>query len=92
VLGCREECRASGDVVPVVVDPYISRQLRPHQREGVAFLYKCMAGLVDPNLKGAILADEMGLGCVATLTIITCVRGILCDMPVLLSLFSSGTV
>lgn len=46
----------------VVVDPYMSRQLRPHQREGVQFLYSCVSFLASSNHCGAILADEMGLG------------------------------
>lgn len=32
-------------VVPVVVDPYIARSLRPHQKEGVRFMYECVTGL-----------------------------------------------
>lgn len=46
----------------VVVDPFLARQLRPHQVEGVRFLYECVMGLRDPNHQGAILGDEMGLG------------------------------
>lgn len=46
----------------VVVDPYISQHLRPHQREGVEFLYKCIMGMGGFEGQGAILADEMGLG------------------------------
>lgn len=46
----------------VVVDPSISSKLRPHQREGVKFLYSCLMGLKSPDTRGAILADEMGLG------------------------------
>ena len=49
-------------VVPVVIDPYVCRQLRPHQKEGVKFMWECCMGLRDPSLSGAILADEMGLG------------------------------
>ncbi|KAK0546066.1 helicase [Tilletia horrida] len=50
-------------VIDVVVDPIISNQLRPHQREGVRFLYECMMGMRgDTQATGAILADEMGLG------------------------------
>lgn len=30
---------------PVVVDPMLTRWLRPHQREGVAFMFECVAGL-----------------------------------------------
>lgn len=49
-------------VVDVVLDPYISTNLRPHQIKGVTFLYKCVMGLGAFNGNGAILADEMGLG------------------------------
>ncbi|KAL9937012.1 hypothetical protein V8E36_004247 [Tilletia maclaganii] len=50
-------------VIDVVVDPVLSTQLRPHQREGVRFLYECMMGFRgDTQATGAILADEMGLG------------------------------
>ena len=54
---------SSGQLVsPVVVDPYMSRQLRPHQRDGVQFLYQCGSSLASSTHCGAILADEMGLG------------------------------
>lgn len=43
-------------VIDVVVDPYISTHLRPHQREGVTFLYECVMGLRDYGGLGAILA------------------------------------
>uniref|UniRef100_A0A8C6X6S3 RAD54 homolog B n=1 Tax=Naja naja TaxID=35670 RepID=A0A8C6X6S3_NAJNA len=49
-------------VVDVVVDPYITSHLRPHQREGILFLYECVMGMRVSNRFGAILADEMGLG------------------------------
>lgn len=49
-------------VVDVVVDPILSRNLREHQREGVKFMYECVMGLRDFDGQGAILADEMGLG------------------------------
>ncbi|XP_061175065.1 DNA repair and recombination protein RAD54B-like [Saccostrea echinata] len=49
-------------VVDVVVDPYLSVHLRPHQREGVTFLYECVMGFRNISGKGAILADDMGLG------------------------------
>ena len=41
----------------VVVDPAIAQHLRPHQREGVRFLYECVMGYRGGF--GAILADEM---------------------------------
>ncbi|XP_013382594.1 DNA repair and recombination protein RAD54B [Lingula anatina] len=49
-------------VVDVVVDPHVACHLRPHQREGVAFLYQCVMGMREHVGQGAILADEMGLG------------------------------
>ncbi|KAL4434006.1 hypothetical protein ABPG75_000447 [Micractinium tetrahymenae] len=49
-------------VSPVVVDPYIGRHLRPHQVEGVKFLYEATQGLRAAGMHGCILADEMGLG------------------------------
>lgn len=49
-------------IVDVVVDPFLSRHLREHQRLGVAFLYECIMGMRDNGGEGAILADEMGLG------------------------------
>ncbi|KAL4240145.1 DNA repair and recombination protein rad54b [Mactra antiquata] len=49
-------------VIEVVVDPYIACHLRPHQREGVTFLYECVMGYRNFNGQGAILADDMGLG------------------------------
>ncbi|KAJ5971877.1 Rad54 N-terminal [Penicillium vulpinum] len=48
--------------VPVVIDPRLCKVLRPHQVEGVKFLYRCVTGLVDKNANGCIMADGMGLG------------------------------
>ncbi|KAJ3347001.1 DNA repair and recombination protein rad54b [Entophlyctis luteolus] len=54
-------------IVDVVIDPFLSGNLRPHQVEGVRFLYDCVMGFKVLNFQefnghGAILADEMGLG------------------------------
>ncbi|XP_072023866.1 DNA repair and recombination protein RAD54B-like [Amphiura filiformis] len=49
-------------IVDVVVDPYLASKLRPHQREGVQFLYECIMGMRAFAGNGAILADDMGLG------------------------------
>uniref|UniRef100_A0A182MLU3 DNA repair and recombination protein RAD54-like n=1 Tax=Anopheles culicifacies TaxID=139723 RepID=A0A182MLU3_9DIPT len=51
-------------VAEVHIPNCLTRHLRPHQREGVAFLYECVTGLrmLEPTGYGAILADEMGLG------------------------------
>ncbi len=32
-------------VVDVVVDPYLTTHLRPHQRDGLLFLYECVMGM-----------------------------------------------
>ena len=53
---------ASKVPVHVVVDPLLSRVLRPHQREGVKFMYECVTGVRIPDSHGCIMADEMGLG------------------------------
>lgn len=46
----------------VSVDACLTNVLRPHQRDGVIFLYECIMGIKIENNFGAILADEMGLG------------------------------
>ncbi|VDD95364.1 unnamed protein product [Enterobius vermicularis] len=48
--------------VHVVVDPVLSSILRPHQREGVKFMFDCVMGTRIPFSNGCIMADEMGLG------------------------------
>lgn len=49
-------------LVHVVVDPALGNILRPHQREGVRFMYDCVTGVQIPGSYGCIMADEMGLG------------------------------
>ncbi|KAJ8956304.1 hypothetical protein NQ318_015040 [Aromia moschata] len=49
-------------LVHVVVDPQLGNILRPHQREGVRFMYDCVTGVQIPGSYGCIMADEMGLG------------------------------
>jgi len=61
-------------LVEVVLDPFIGRHMRPHQKEGLLFLYQNVLGFTKirsfdgedvPSFAaggGAILADEMGLG------------------------------
>ncbi|WIA32931.1 hypothetical protein OEZ86_006099 [Tetradesmus obliquus] len=46
----------------VVVDAMLTRWLRPHQREGVQFMFECVTGLRLAEGRGCILADDMGLG------------------------------
>ncbi|KAL2000158.1 hypothetical protein VTN02DRAFT_3471 [Thermoascus thermophilus] len=65
--------------VPVVIDPKLAKVLRPHQVEGVKFLYRCTTGLIDKNANGCIMADEMGLG--KTLQCITLMWTLLKQSP-----------
>ena len=65
--------------VEVVVDPLLARILRPHQVEGVKFLYDCTTGAKVENAFGCIMADEMGLG--KTLQCITLVWTLLRQSP-----------
>lgn len=46
----------------VEVIPELACRLRPHQREGVQFLFECAMGLRGFEGQGCILADDMGLG------------------------------
>ncbi|XP_076166694.1 DNA repair and recombination protein RAD54-like okr isoform X2 [Ptiloglossa arizonensis] len=52
----------SKQLVHVVVDPLLCNILRPHQREGVKFMYECVTGKRIEDAYGCIMADEMGLG------------------------------
>ncbi|KAK9367698.1 SNF2 family N-terminal domain-containing protein [Lipomyces kononenkoae] len=72
--------KAGQEIVDVVVDPYLCRFLRPHQRDGVRFLYECVMGMKPIPGNGALLADEMGLG--KTLMTITLIWTLLKQNPV----------
>ncbi|KAF9653003.1 hypothetical protein BDM02DRAFT_3266009 [Thelephora ganbajun] len=67
------------DIVPVVIDPILSRKLRSHQIEGVKFLYECVMGYRGHGGRGCILADEMGLG--KTLQTVTLIWTLLRQNP-----------
>lgn len=76
----RPSAPAGKRIVDVVVDPILGKHLRPHQREGVKFLYECVMGMRSFNGEGAILADDMGLG--KTLQTITLLWTLLKQNPV----------
>ncbi|KAI7577988.1 DNA repair protein [Hortaea werneckii] len=61
ILGIKKKVDDERPRVPVVIDPRLAKVLRPHQVEGVKFLYRCTTGLIDENAHGCIMADEMGL-------------------------------
>ncbi|VDM35104.1 unnamed protein product [Hydatigera taeniaeformis] len=73
------KCDAGKRLVHVVVDPILSKYLRPHQREGVKFMYDCVTGARIADNYGCIMADEMGLG--KTLQCITLVWTLLRQSP-----------
>lgn len=62
ILGLKKKVDNERPRVPVVIDPRLSKVLRPHQVEGVKFLYRATTGMIDPKANGCIMADEMGLG------------------------------
>ncbi|ETI25057.1 hypothetical protein G647_04427 [Cladophialophora carrionii CBS 160.54] len=79
ILGIKKQVEGERPKVPVVIDPRLAKVLRPHQVEGVKFLYRCTTGLVDEKAKGCIMADEMGLG--KTLQCITLMWTLLKQSP-----------
>ena len=62
ILGLKKQVVNEHPKIPVVIDPRLTKVLRPHQVEGVKFLYRCVTGLIDEKANGCIMADEMGLG------------------------------
>jgi DNA repair and recombination RAD54-like protein len=62
ILGLKKKVDTERPRVPVVIDPRLAKVLRPHQVEGVKFLYRATTGLIDAKANGCIMADEMGLG------------------------------
>jgi len=81
-----KESNSTDSTAATVVDPKLGKLLRPHQKEGVKFLFDCVTnkgkdrpGKEQPGNRGAILADEMGLG--KTLQTITLVWTLLKQGP-----------
>lgn len=66
-------------VKEVAVAENLTHALRPHQREGILFLFECIMGYRNVNFTGCILADEMGLG--KTLQCITVCHTLLKEGP-----------
>jgi DNA repair and recombination RAD54-like protein len=62
ILGIKKVVEGERPKVPVVIDPRLAKVLRPHQIEGVKFMYKCVTGMIEEKANGCIMADEMGLG------------------------------
>lgn len=79
ILGIKKEVDTEKPEVAVVIDPKLAKVLRPHQVEGVKFMYRCTTGLTDESGQGCIMADEMGLG--KTLQCITLMWTLLKQSP-----------
>ncbi|KAL1595210.1 DNA-dependent ATPase protein rad54 [Paraconiothyrium brasiliense] len=79
ILGLKKKVDNERPRVPVVIDPRLAKVLRPHQVEGVKFLYRAATGMIDPKANGCIMADEMGLG--KTLQCITLMWTLLKQSP-----------
>lgn len=79
ILGIKKKVEGEHPRVPVVIDPKLAKVLRPHQIEGVKFMYKCVTGMIDEKANGCIMADEMGLG--KTLQCITLLWTLLKQSP-----------
>ena len=73
------------------VPPVLAKWLRPHQREGVQFMYECVMGMRDFNGNGCILADDMGLGKVRQICAL-CARTLFGDLFSLTQSFILSTV
>ncbi|CAM9339661.1 unnamed protein product [Rangifer tarandus platyrhynchus] len=80
-LSAHDQLKLDREKLPVhvVVDPLLSKVLRPHQREGVKFLWECVTSRRIPGSHGCIMADEMGLG--KTLQCITLMWTLLRQSP-----------
>lgn len=76
----RVQLKAGQQAVDVVIDPILRAKLRPHQVEGVKFMYECVMGLRDYGGCGALLADDMGLG--KTLMTITLLWTLMKQSPI----------
>ncbi|KAF3273530.1 DNA-dependent ATPase protein rad54 [Orbilia oligospora] len=79
ILGIKKQDVSEIPRVAVVIDPRLAKVLRPHQIEGVKFLYRATTGLIDSKAHGCIMADEMGLG--KTLQCITLMWTLLKQSP-----------
>ena len=79
ILGIKKVVESERPKVPVVIDPKLAKVLRPHQIEGVKFMYKAVTGMIEEKANGCIMADEMGLG--KTLQCITLMWTLLKQSP-----------
>ena len=62
ILGVKKQVDGERPKVPVVIDPKLAKVLRPHQIEGVKFLYGCTTGLIDEESPWMHYGRRDGLG------------------------------
>ena len=82
----QQYCEAKGvDSKSIVVEPFLSKYMREHQRQGVQFMFDCVTGIRPADGFGCILADDMVLIQPDFSQILSC------HYPVSFSLLYSGT-
>ena len=74
----------------MILDPGLNAKMKPHQKEGLLFLYNCINGLAGFHGIGCCLADVMGLG--KTLTAISLIFTSLTQSPWSTPLITSAVV
>jgi SNF2 family DNA or RNA helicase len=56
----QQYCDIKGlDSKSVIVEPFLSKYMREHQRQGVQFMFDCVTGMRPSDGYGCILADDM---------------------------------
>jgi SNF2 family DNA or RNA helicase len=58
----------------VYIDGFIACKLRPHQQEGLVFMFECMSGIRNEAFTGCVLCDGMGLGEALPLETVRCLN------------------
>ena len=44
------------NIIPIFIDIFLNNQMRPHQKEGVKFMFECICGFRGSDIDGCILA------------------------------------
>ncbi|EDO17788.1 hypothetical protein Kpol_541p31 [Vanderwaltozyma polyspora DSM 70294] len=60
-LTSNEDLEKKFQSIPVVIDPRLAKILRPHQVEGVRFLYRCVTGLIMKDYLDSEAVKKLGL-------------------------------
>jgi len=46
-------------IYPCYIDPYLCSKMRIHQKEGIKFMFECIAGFRGQDITGCILAVNL---------------------------------